>query len=326
MAAAAYRANERLKDKFNSRTENYSGRKERVHSEIILPPEVSNKFKDREYLWNQVEGSEKRKNSQLAREVLVALPKELSKQERIEVTRNFVQKNFTSQGLISDISIHRGKGTNPHAHILCTTRKAEGENLTEKNREVNRKEKLIEWRESWEKEVNRLLPERKHITALSYGEIKERLNLGDKYNFEPNKRVGREELKKSLTHLERMERTDSNRDLMEKIYYTKGRGISDLTRPRAEKTIEPRKPDRTEEKEEKQEPTQMKRIIEKGKEIKTKEENSRPTEQISQLDRIMAEGKRMKPREEPENEKTMEKEIQEKEKEAQREDDWELER
>ena len=69
---------------------------------------------DRNRLWNEVEQSEKRKNSQLAREINVALPKELSKDQQAELIKNYVQTEFVDKGMVADIAIHRDDQENPH--------------------------------------------------------------------------------------------------------------------------------------------------------------------------------------------------------------------
>ena len=73
-------------------------------------------------LWNEVEAAENRKDAQVAREVEVGLPIELSKNEHIELLRDFVKREFVSRGMVADFSLHLDNPDNPHAHILLTTR------------------------------------------------------------------------------------------------------------------------------------------------------------------------------------------------------------
>ena len=72
---------------------------------------------------------EKKSDAQLAREIEVALPVELSREEQITLLQNYIAENFTSAGMCADMAIHEkhvdGKTVlhqNPHAHILLTTR------------------------------------------------------------------------------------------------------------------------------------------------------------------------------------------------------------
>src|SRR5271163_3203294 len=78
VGAAAYRAGERILDERQGITFDYSQKKGVVYSEILAPAHAPEWVKDRARLWNEVEKLEKRKDSQLAREVLIALPQELT--------------------------------------------------------------------------------------------------------------------------------------------------------------------------------------------------------------------------------------------------------
>ena len=73
-------------------------------------------------LWNAVEEVETAKDSRLAREFVVALPIELSREEQIELLQEFIREQFISDGMCADAAIHDTDGHNPHAHILLTVR------------------------------------------------------------------------------------------------------------------------------------------------------------------------------------------------------------
>lgn len=98
-----------------------------VYREVILPPMAPPEWKDREQLWNAVERTEKTKDSRLAREFVVALPIELSREAQISFLRDFIQKNFVDMGMCADVAIHDTDGHNPHAHILLTVRPLEAD-------------------------------------------------------------------------------------------------------------------------------------------------------------------------------------------------------
>ena len=98
-----------------------------VYREVLLPPMAPPEWKDREQLWNSVERAEKTKDSRLAREFVVALPIELSKESQISFLRDFIQKNFVDMGMCADFAIHGTDGHNPHAHILLTVRPLEAD-------------------------------------------------------------------------------------------------------------------------------------------------------------------------------------------------------
>ncbi|KZM52399.1 MAG: molybdopterin-guanine dinucleotide biosynthesis protein MobA [Bacillaceae bacterium] len=161
VAAAAYRSGERLKDERTGETKFY--RREVQPETMILSPEHAPKWVyDRERLWNEVEKAEKRKDAQLAREMNVALPKELNHEQQRELIREFVQEHFVNQGMIADIAIHRDDPNNPHAHIMLTMREIRENGFGKKNREWNQKELLEQWREQWAEYANRAL-EKAHI-------------------------------------------------------------------------------------------------------------------------------------------------------------------
>lgn len=145
VAAAAYRAAEKIENEYTGIVEDYSRKNWVEYSEIILPENAPAEFRNRSILWNAVEKSEKSKNARLAREVMIALPLELSMEENIRLVQEFVQDTFISDGMVADINIHNPplrdetgtpidmKGNpvtdkkdmifrNPHAHILLTVR------------------------------------------------------------------------------------------------------------------------------------------------------------------------------------------------------------
>ena len=100
----------------------YTRKRGIVHSEILLPPNAPQDFQDRGTLWNSVEQIEKACNSQLARELEVALPIELSREEQVRLIRAYCSSQFVSRGMCADFNIHDTGSGNPHAHILLTMR------------------------------------------------------------------------------------------------------------------------------------------------------------------------------------------------------------
>jgi hypothetical protein len=169
-AAAAYRAAAKIEDIKTGIIHDY-GRKQGVdYSEIISPlspnSNSSNQWlTNRAELWNKVELIEKRKDAQLAREVTIAIPTELSKPEQIALVREYVQTNYVAAGMIADINLHHLDGDNPHAHILLTMRSLQTSpaGLVEfglKNTDWNSKELLLAQRKSWEEVANKYLAAR----------------------------------------------------------------------------------------------------------------------------------------------------------------------
>ena len=131
VAAAAYRSATTLCDERTGETHNYENKEHVIYNSIMLPDGADEKFLNREYLWNKVEESEKRKDSALCKDIIIALPKELKEEEWIELSRRFTEEHYVSKGIAADIAVHNNEG-NPHCHILLTTRRILGNKLSEK--------------------------------------------------------------------------------------------------------------------------------------------------------------------------------------------------
>jgi hypothetical protein len=149
VAHAAYQRGEKIYAKGDKITHDYRSKGGVVHSEILLPDGAPLEFTDAQTLWNAVESSEKRKDAQLAREIIVALPREFNFDEHIEILRRYLQENFVKIGMIADFSIHNTGDGNPHAHIMLTTRNVTPDGFGKKNTDWNKKELLLEWRNAW---------------------------------------------------------------------------------------------------------------------------------------------------------------------------------
>ena len=122
-----------------------------------LPEGAPERLGDRASLWNEVERVEKRKDAQLSREVMIALPAELSHSQKEALAREYVQEEFVSQGMIADIGYHDFDSHNPHAHIMLTMRDVDGDGFGKKRREWNKREALERHRQAWEEYANRAL-------------------------------------------------------------------------------------------------------------------------------------------------------------------------
>ena len=145
VAAAAYRSGTKLTNEWDGITHDYTKKHWIEHSEIFLPAQAKKCLRERSTLWNSVESIEKSGNAQLAREFEVALPIELSEEERYHLVQEFIQKNLVERGMCVDLAIHNPPLTNsfhvpvdkdgnpttdkeamifqnPHAHIMTTMR------------------------------------------------------------------------------------------------------------------------------------------------------------------------------------------------------------
>lgn len=160
VAAAAYRSGSRLVEDKTGRIFDYT-RKAVEHAEIVAPDGCPAWVFDRQQLWNRVEAGEKRKDAQLAREVELALPRELTPEARLELLRAFVRQEFVSKGMIADCAVHCPKavdgGQAPHAHILLTLRPIEGDAFGQKARQWNDVALLEGWRQRWAEVSNAAL-------------------------------------------------------------------------------------------------------------------------------------------------------------------------
>lgn len=157
VAGPAYRAGESLVDERTGVVHDYTRRERVFHSEIMLPPGAPEAFKHRQVLWNAVEASEKRKDSQLLRELNVALPRELSQSQQLELVRQFVATKFVAFGMCADFALHDLKSENPHAHISVTLRDVGPSGFGKKNTDWNHPKFLWGWRQAWEVQCNNAL-------------------------------------------------------------------------------------------------------------------------------------------------------------------------
>lgn len=169
VAAAAYRAGERIEDERTGLIHDYTKKSGIEHTEIMAPANAPEWVYNRSELWNHVEAAERRKDAQTAREINIALPKELNYEQNLELIHRYVQENFVDRGMIADMAIHYNKD-NPHAHIMLTTREITSKGFGLKNREwnpdfansnnntfVKNSDKYVDWRASWQDLTNRAL-------------------------------------------------------------------------------------------------------------------------------------------------------------------------
>jgi Ti-type conjugative transfer relaxase TraA len=184
VAAAAYRAGALLRDERYGDTHNYVGKRGVIHSEIMAPEAIPTWVRDREALWNRVEASEFRKDSQLARVVEVGLPIELSADERLALVRDYIATEFVAQGMVADFCI-RGQAHNPHAHILLTLRQITAEGFGPKQRGWNGKAVLHRWRAAWAECANEHLARAGHAVRIDHRTLE-----AQQIELTPGRRIG----------------------------------------------------------------------------------------------------------------------------------------
>lgn len=162
-----------------------------VHEEIVVPEGCATWLGDRETLWNHVETIEIRRDAQLAREINMALPHELTHEERLALVRAYVKEQFVSLGMVADFAIHAPvpeKGDDPrnfHVHVLLTMRQATPLGLRRvKTREWNSNSMLIKWRKAWAAHQNSVLRGSGHKSRVDHRALAAQrasaLSLGDR--------------------------------------------------------------------------------------------------------------------------------------------------
>lgn len=158
-AAAAYRSGERIEDSRSGLVFDYRRRGGVEKSEIIAPKNAPAWAHERGALWNRAELAEKRKDAQVAREIVLSLPHEMTDAQRHELLTGYVREQFADKGMVADVSIHdpdrEGDDRNHHAHILLTMRKLDGDGFGGKERAWNEKAQIEIWREQWAGHQNR---------------------------------------------------------------------------------------------------------------------------------------------------------------------------
>ncbi len=131
VAAAAYRHCARMENEREGSVADFSRKPGMVHDEFVLPADAPEWVRalvaDRsvagasEAFWNKVEAFETRKDAQLAKEFILALPRELTTEQNIAMMREFVAEQVSARGLVADWVYHDAPG-NPHVHLMTTLR------------------------------------------------------------------------------------------------------------------------------------------------------------------------------------------------------------
>jgi Ti-type conjugative transfer relaxase TraA len=202
VAAAAYRSGQKLTNERDGLTHDFTRKGGIAHSEIVTPEgSKADWARDRSRLWNAAEHSEKRKDARVAREVEIALPHELTADQRLALTREFAQGLANRFGVAVDFSIHtpdsKTDERNHHAHIMMTTRKVEASGLGEKSTLELENKKLIalglptshdqlrDIRSDWEERANRRLALAGHDIRIDH-----RSHEACGIDLEPTQHVG----------------------------------------------------------------------------------------------------------------------------------------
>ena len=143
--SAAYNARASLEAERTGELFYFKNRDAPEYHEVLLPEGAVERLRDCGVLWNAAEAAEKRKDAQVAREIVLALPAnaELTDEDRIALARSFAEAHFVSKGLAVQLDVHRPHDAVPegpaedapinwHAHLLITTRRLEGDRFAAK--------------------------------------------------------------------------------------------------------------------------------------------------------------------------------------------------
>lgn len=185
VAASAYMSCSSVTNEYDGVHHDYTRKKGLVWEQMFLPENAPVEWQDRAILWNAVEDAEKSKDSRLAREFVVALPRELNADQQIALLTEYIQQQFVADGMCADVGIHDPDppGHNPHAHILLTIRpldehgkwqyKTEKEYLCirgDEERGFTASEFLQAQDEGWEKQYPYLVGKKKVYMTTADGE------------------------------------------------------------------------------------------------------------------------------------------------------------
>jgi hypothetical protein len=181
IAAAAYRAGEKLRDERTDEIKDYTHKGGVLHSEIILPKGAPEWAKDREKLWNAVERREdlstRSAQARVAQEVEIALPHELTLEQNLYLLKDFIKAEFTRKGKIADLSIHAPHpdrdDRNIHAHVMFSERDLTPEGFGNKDRAFHDQQIIGTLRRSWEKHANRHLERWGHEARIDMRSLEE---------------------------------------------------------------------------------------------------------------------------------------------------------
>lgn len=178
MAKAAYNAGCQMEDERTGEKHDFTRKGGVVFEGIFAPKNAPEWARDREALWTEAERAEKRKDAQVAREVEISLPHELTHEQRRQLLTDYVRENFVRKGMVADVTMHApdrdGDGRNHHAHILLTMRRIGPEGFDKKKaREWNSPQQLTQWRENWAKLANRYLERHGHDARIDHRSLED---------------------------------------------------------------------------------------------------------------------------------------------------------
>lgn len=137
-AAAAYRAAEKIMDERTGIVHDFERKKGVLDKHIFNSAGLS-----RSELWNLAEISDRRSDSRVAREWILALPHELMRDAHQRIIERFSQALIDQYQVAIDVCVHApgrgGDNRNLHAHLLMTTRPMDATG------ELGKQKTFLEW-------------------------------------------------------------------------------------------------------------------------------------------------------------------------------------
>ena len=231
-AAGAYRAGERIECQREGRVHDYT-RKQGIDETFIVAPENAPAWaQDRASLWNEAEASETRRNSVTAREWELALPSEISVEDRSQITREFAEELVSRYGVAVDVAIHaphrEGDQRNHHAHVLTSTRRLEPEGFTAKTRVLDSAKtggvEIEQMRGVWAELQNRALERVGEVERVDHRSLEAQretaLDRGDTLSAEELDRDPELKLGPAANSMERREKSAAEREGREYVPVT----------------------------------------------------------------------------------------------------------
>ena len=217
-ASLSYISGEKIHDSYSGKNHHHR-RTDLVQCKVYYPPDAPKELADIQYLCDELNKVEKRKDARTGRLFICSLPNELMPGEWARIVNEFIQENFVSQGLCAVAAIHRGKlpsnhpKSNPHVHIIVSTRTVGPEGFNpKKDREHNQRSYIEIWRRAWARVQNRAF-ERCHVKKrVSHESLRvqgverkptRHVSYVDLQRGERQRRIQAKELARELARLER---------------------------------------------------------------------------------------------------------------------------
>lgn len=217
-ASLSYISGDKIHDSYSGKNHHHR-RTDLVQCKVYYPPDAPKELADIQYLCDELNKVEKRKDARTGRLFICSLPNELMPGEWARIVNEFIQENFVSQGLCAVAAIHRGKlpsnhpKSNPHVHIIVSTRTVGPEGFNpKKDREHNQRSYIEIWRRAWARVQNRAY-ERCHVKKrVSHESLRvqgverkptRHVSYVDLQRGERQRRIQAKELARELARLER---------------------------------------------------------------------------------------------------------------------------